>query len=97
MEPSIKEALIHIVGQENFSDSLIDLIAYSKDASEHKHRPHAAVWPTTREHVVEILKLANKERFPVVARGAGTSLAGLEVPKQGGLILALAKLNKIKY
>ncbi len=95
MEPSIKEALIHIVGQENFSDSLIDLIAYSKDASEHKHRPHAAVWPTTREHVVEILKLANKERIPVVARGAGTSLAGLAVPKQGGLILDLAKLNKI--
>ena len=43
MEPGIKESLREIVGQENFTDSLIDLIAYSKDASEHKHRPEAAL------------------------------------------------------
>ena len=95
MEPRIKESLREIVGEENFTDSLIDLIAYSKDASEFKQRPDAAVWPVNRDQVSAILKLANKEKFPVTARGAGTSLAGLAVPQKGGLILDLARMDQI--
>ena len=34
VKPEIKQRLGDIVGSENFTDSLIDLIAYSKDASE---------------------------------------------------------------
>ena len=95
MEPGIKESLRKIVGQENFTDSLIDLIAYSKDASEFKQRPDAAVWPINREQISAILKLANQEKIPVIARGAGTSLAGLTVPQQGGVILDLGRMNEI--
>ena len=95
MEDKTKKALIDIVGEENFTDNLIDLISFSKDASEHKHRPHAAVWPTTTEQISAILKLANKAMFPVVARGAGTSLAGLTVPAKGGVVLDLGHMNKI--
>jgi len=95
VKPEIKQQLKDIVGPENFTDSLIDLIAYSKDASEFKHRPDAAVWPTSTEQISAILKLANQEKFPVIARGAGTSLAGLAVPQQGGLILDLGRMNKI--
>jgi glycolate oxidase len=95
MEPRVKEWLREIVGEENFTDSLIDLIAYSKDASEFKHRPDAAVWPVNRDQISAILKLANKEKLPVIARGAGTSLAGLAVPQEGGLILDLARMDQI--
>jgi glycolate oxidase len=95
MKEEIKERLKDIVGSENFSDALIDRIAYSKDASEHKHRPNAAVWPLNANQVSEILKLANEHYFPVIARGAGTSLAGLAVPQQGGLILDMARMDKI--
>ena len=95
MKPGIKESLRQIVGEENLTDSLIDLIAYSKDASEFKQRPDAAVWPVNREQISAILKLANKEKLPVIARGAGTSLAGLAVPKEGGLILDLGRMDKI--
>ena len=95
MEDKTKKALIDIVGEENYTDSLIDLISYSKDASEHKHRPDVAVWPATTEEISAILKLANKDRFPVVPRGAGTSLAGLAVPEKGGVILDLVRMNKI--
>jgi glycolate oxidase len=95
MKPEIKQHLKNIVGPENFTDSLIDLIAYSKDASEFKHRPDAAVWPTSTEQISAMLKLANQERFPVIARGAGTSLTGLVVPQRGGLILDLCRMNKI--
>jgi glycolate oxidase len=95
MNESIKQSLIGIVGEENYTDSLVDMVAYSKDASEFKHRPDAAVWATSTEQVSAILKLANRARFPVTARGAGTSLSGLSVPVRGGLILDLGRMNKI--
>ena len=95
MDERIKQALIGIVGKEDYTDNLIDIIAYSKDASEFKHRPDAAVWATTTEQISAIVKLANKERFPVTARGAGTSLAGLAVPQKGGIVLDLGRMNKI--
>ena len=95
MDKAIKQSLKDIVGDENFTDSLIDRIAYAKDASEHQHRPDAAVWPISTQQVSDIMKLANREKFPVVPRGAGTSLAGLAVPEQGGLILDLGRMDKI--
>jgi glycolate oxidase len=95
MNEKTKAALIHIVGEESYTDSLIDMVAYSKDASEHKHRPDAAVWATTTEQISAIVKLANQEKFPVTARGAGTSLAGLTVPEHGGLVLDLGRMDKI--
>ena len=95
MDTSTKQSLMKIVGTENFTDSLIDLIAFSKDASEHRHRPEAAVWPINTEHVSAIMTLASKEKFPVVPRGAGTSLAGLAVPERGGLIMDMGRMDKI--
>ena len=95
MEPRITASLTDIVGPENFTDSLIDLIAYAKDASEFKHRPDAAVWPINTDQISKILKLATKEKFPVIARGAGTSLAGLAVPQQGGVVLDLGRMDEI--
>ncbi len=95
MDSKIKGLLRGIVGANGFTDSLIDLISYSKDASEFKRRPDAAVWPETTEQVAKILELADRERIPVVPRGAGTSLAGLTVPQRGGLVMDLGRMNKI--
>jgi len=95
MKEETKARIKDIVGSANFSDSLIDRVAYSKDSSEHKHRPDAAAWPLNADQVSGILKLANQDYFPVIARGAGTSLAGLAVPQQGGLILDMGRMDKI--
>jgi len=95
MDEKIKKALIDIVGEENYTDSLIDLISYSTDASEHKHRPEVAVWAQSTEHVSAILKLANEYKIPVIPRGAGTGLSGMVVPQQGGIVLDMLRMNKI--
>lgn len=95
MDEKTKKALIDIVGEENFTDSLIDLVSYSYDASEHSHRPTCAVWAETPKQVSEILKLANRERIPVIPRGAGTGLSGMSVPIKGGIVLDLNHMNKI--
>ena len=86
MKKDIKEALIEIVGQQNFTDLLIDLVSYSYDASDHDHRPDAAVWPTDVEQVSLILNMAEKHRIPVIPRGTGTGLAGAAVPVRAGLV-----------
>lgn len=95
MEKRIKQAIIGIVGKENYTESLIDLVSYSYDASDHNHRPGAAVWPATTEEISAILALANTQGFPVTPRGAGTGLAGAAVPACGGLVLDLCRMNKI--
>jgi glycolate oxidase len=95
MEDSFKDALIDIVGRANFTDQLIDLVSYSYDASDHDHRPEAAVWPTSPEQVSRILDLANKLRLPVTPRGAGTGLAGSAIPENGGLVLDMCRMNEI--
>jgi len=95
MDEKIKQALAEIVGEENYTDSLIDMVSFSYDASEHSHRPTCAVWPDTADQVSEVLKLSNRERIPVIPRGAGTGLSGMAVPIEGGIILDLSRMNSI--
>ncbi|RJR28883.1 MAG: FAD-binding protein [Desulfobacteraceae bacterium] len=95
MDDRIKNVLVQIAGQENFTDNLIDLVSYSYDASEHSHRPFCGVWPTTVEQVSQIMKLANRETIPVIPRGAGTGLSGMAVPAKGGIVLDLGRMNRI--
>jgi len=42
-----------------------------------------------------VIKLAKRENLPVVPRGSGTGLAGGAVAAEGGIILSLARLNRI--
>jgi len=95
MDEKIKQALIDIVGEKNYTDSLIDMVSYSYDASEHSHRPLCAIWPETTEQIAEIFKLANNEKIPVIPRGAGTGLSGSAVPAKGGMVLDLSHMNEI--
>jgi glycolate oxidase len=95
MDERIKQELVKIVGEENYTERLMDMVSYSYDASEHSHRPSCGVWPGTAEQVSEILKLANREQIPVIPRGAGTGLSGMSVPAKGGIVLDLNRMNKI--
>jgi len=97
MRKGIKDKLINILGPEQVTDGLIDMISYSSDASDHSQRPVAAVWPVNTEQVAQILQLANQERFAVIPRGAGTGLAGAAVPSQGrdSVVMDLMRMNKI--
>jgi glycolate oxidase len=95
MDDGVKKALIEMVGPENFTDHLIDRVAYSYDASDNDHRPEAAVWPAYTDQVSQILILANEAGFPVIPRGAGTGLAGSAVPICGGLVMDLCRMNRI--
>ncbi len=95
MQAKSKEKLADIVGQENFSDGIIDLVSYSSDASEHSIRPQAVVWPTNAEQVRDVVLLANELGFPLFPRGAGTGLSGMAVPRSDGVVMDLARMRRI--
>lgn len=96
MDDNIKKAFAQIVGEDNVTDRLIDMVSYSYDSGEHSHRPDGAVWATTTEQVSQIMKLAYENEIPVIPRGAGTGLSGMAVPIKGGIVLDLNRMNKIK-
>jgi len=95
LEKSISKKIWNIVGQENVVADKETRICYSYDATNLKYLPDLVVYPTTREQISEILKLANEDRFPVIPRGAGTGFTGGTLPVEGGVLLVLTKLNKI--
>ncbi len=95
MEEHVRQALMDIVGADNYTERLIDMVSYSYDASEHHHRPSCAVWAVSVDQVSRILLLADTERIPVIPRGAGTGLSGMAVPARGGIVLDLNRMNRI--
>src|SRR5580704_17155575 len=57
--------------------------------------PMVVVLPETEAQVAAILKICHKMQVPVVARGAGTGLSGGATPHAMGVVLSLAKFNKM--
>ncbi len=88
--------LTKIVGAEGVLYHPEDLLVYEYDASFDTHVPDAVVMPRTTEQLSQIVKLAADHKLPVVARGAGTGLAGGAVPLQGGILIVLTQMTNIK-
>jgi FAD/FMN-containing dehydrogenase len=90
----MNKKLASIVGNENVSDSPLDLEAYSYCASETELKPEAVVWPRTAEHVQRLLLFLNQSRTPAVIRGSGTSLVDGCIG-EGVTILSFERMNKV--
>ena len=73
-----------------------DLKPYECDALSAYHAvPLAVAIPESIEQVKAVLAFCYENAIPVVARGAGTGLSGGALPVENGLLLSLAKFNKI--
>ena len=72
------------------------LAAYESDGlTAYREVPLAVAMPETAEEVIALVRLCHAEGLPFVARGSGTSLSGGSLPVQGGLVIALNRLNRI--
>ncbi len=87
--------LIRLVGHDAVLWRPEDLMLYEYDALSSLRQPDAVVFPTTTEEVVSIVKLAAREKIPVVARGAGTGLSGGAVISEGGIQVGFSRMKKI--
>ena len=69
---------------------------YECDAlTGHRAIPELVAIPGSAEDVQEVVKLCHAHRVPFVARGAGTGLSGGALPVAGGVVISLARLNRI--
>ena len=73
-----------------------DLKPYECDGlSAYQQLPLVVALPETVEHIEHILTFCAKQHIPVVARGAGTGLSGGALPLENGVLISLAKFNRI--
>jgi glycolate oxidase len=72
-----------------------DLMLYEYDGSIDKHRPLAVVFPLSAEQVSQVVRACNRVGVPYTARGAGTGLSGGAIPANGGVLVNLARMNRI--
>jgi glycolate oxidase len=88
-------ALGTIVGERYVLAEKEDVVVYEQDGSIFQVMPELVVLPANVEEVAAVVKLAKRANLPIVPRGSGTGLAGGAVPAEGGIILSLARLNRI--
>ncbi len=96
LKKSLISELQNIVTPSGVITKDAELEPYAHDATEHESTPGVVVLPVTTRQVSEILALANRERIPVVPRGAGTGMSGGAVPVCGGIVLSLERMNRIR-
>jgi glycolate oxidase len=90
-----KERLSRLLGPRGFLDRPEDLALYEYDGGVDKHRPDLVVFPRSTEDVVAIVRTASEFQVPFVGRGAGTGLSGGAIPREGGITVAFARMNRI--
>jgi glycolate oxidase len=90
-----KDRLAALLGPRGYLDRPEDLTLYEYDGSIDKHRPDLVVFPRSTEDVSAIVGIAREFGVPFVGRGAGTGLSGGAIPREGGIVVAFARMNRI--
>jgi len=89
------QELRDIVGEYQVLVEKEDVIVYERDGSIIQAMPEIVVLPADVPQVAAVVRAARRAGIPVVPRGSGTGLAGGAVPAEGGIVLSLARLNRI--
>jgi glycolate oxidase len=93
----IVKALSTIVPGEGVIASEVAMRPYETDGlTAYRALPMVVVLPSTTEQVSRILAYCRHEGIKVVPRGAGTSLSGGALPLVDGVLLGMAKFNRIR-
>ncbi len=102
----LADSLGKIVGEANVLPAAAARTQYASDqwwyavaaaaAGQAISKPDVAVSPTTPEQVGEIVKLANSFHVPVTPWGGGSGVQGAANADQGGIILDLKKLKRVR-
>ena len=109
IQPHSSERIKHNISKSDLIHSLKNFLADTAILSEEEQLsvfecdalsayqclPWLVVLPETIEQVQQILSLCYQSGVPVVARGAGTGLAGGAIPLDNGVLLSLARFNQI--
>ncbi len=100
MNTADREALLTALREALPSQCLLfrdeELRPYECDGlSAYRQRPAVVVLPENLEQARETLRICRALKTPVVTRGAGTGLSGGALPLAQGVLLSLARFNRI--
>jgi glycolate oxidase len=95
LPPGCQERLVKLLGPRGCLHRSEDLALYEYDGGVDKRRPDLVVFPKTTEDVQAIVRCAQEFGVPFVGRGAGTGLSGGAIPREGGITVAFARMNRV--
>jgi len=98
--------ILEIVGEDSVSLKDLDRLSYSRDSNfkstirmtygEWETLPDIIVWPQTTEQVRDLIRVALRHKIPVVPYGSGSGVCGGTLPINGGMIIDLKRMRKLK-
>jgi glycolate oxidase len=89
------DRLAAIAGADRVAVDAAALAACARDALGRGHAPEAVVTPADAAEIAAIARLCHDTRTPLVVRGAGTGYTGGSVPIRGGVVLSMARFDRI--
>lgn len=100
MDSKIINKMIEIVGRDYVLVDLGQKLSYLYDEVEINMRPKAdensiVIKPGSVDEISNVMKYANENKLPVVARGGGTGLCGGAVPVYESIIISTERMNRI--
>jgi FAD/FMN-containing dehydrogenase len=96
VKSGVARELGKIVGSEFVSTNPADLYIYSQDLTQAEPSwPDIVALPKSVEEIQAIIRLANKEKIPVIPYLAGGNIGGLTIPLKGGISLDLKRMDRI--
>ncbi len=95
MQPQLIRELIALLGPKAVLSQAEDLMLYEYDGSVEVGSPECIVFPSSTREVAEIVRLANRYETSLVGRGAGTGLSGGAIARNGGIMIAFSRMNRI--
>jgi len=95
MESQILDEFREVVGQGLITDKS-QLHTYECDGlTNFRVLPQAVLLPTSTAQVQAALRICSRRKIPFVARGSGTGLSGGALPHESGVVISLARMNRI--
>ncbi len=96
LSASLVAELRKTLGAEHVITEPEQLRVYECDGlTGHRAVPELVALPGSSDEVQAVVRACHEARVPFVARGAGTGLSGGATPMAGGVVIALARMNRI--
>jgi len=91
----LADRLRETLGPDSVFSQAEDVIMYEYDYGLDRRMPDLVALPRSTAEVQTAVRLAQAEKVPIVARGAGTGISGGAVPSRGGLIVSTARMHRV--
>src|SRR5919197_2978702 len=92
---TLAERLTTALGRETVVGGAENVIVYEYDYGLDRGMPDLVALPRSSAEVQLLVREAQSAGVPIVARGAGTGISGGAVPHRGGLIISMARMNRV--